>query len=390
MKSNTHQGIVVKVTDTKISLLCQDGNFKNIPRSGSEMPQIGEHYTYVEKNIIPMKGTKSLALVAVLFLMIAGYFMRSFMIEENSYLFALDINPSIEIYTNEDLQVTKVDFLNEEGHVIADSLENSKQDINVILEEVVASAVNKNYLSKSEKGMINLTVVSLIDSNHLNTKELQETLDRSLKDNSISADVIVDNGSKQLVEESREENLSINKMQLYKDLKDKGLGADELREKSIASIKKEYNHKTNDQKDIDKNEEKEEEKQQVKKAREDAREKVKEKREEEKELEKEKRDAVKEAREEKRELEKEELEAAKEARKEKKELEKEKREEAKELEEEAREAAKDKHEEGEESGEKAKEAAKEEREKQRELDKEAHEDDEDKEDNDNDEDEYED
>jgi hypothetical protein len=244
MESKMYNGIVVKVTSEYIVILCKDGKFKNVPRAKNEIPKIGQSFTYTEKQSYFFKGAKYLSLVSVVLLAIIGYYIGSLMKADESYLFAVDINPSIEIYTDEHLRVTNIHFLNEDGKVVVDSLRGKKENIHVILDALIHIAVEKNYLKKNEEGMVSLTVVPLKSNSKPIDKEIKETVEQSLKTNSITTVVSVKNGSKKLLNEARNVNLSINKYQIYKESKEKGINIslDELREKSIAFILNEVHH----------------------------------------------------------------------------------------------------------------------------------------------------
>ncbi|WP_117168623.1 anti-sigma factor domain-containing protein [Paraliobacillus sediminis] len=240
MRSRRFEGVVIKVTENYITILCKDGSFKNTPRSESEFPQIGDAYTVSEKQYL--KGAfkkKYLSLAAILFLTVMGYYISTFMTEDESYLFAIDINPSIEIYTDAAFNVTKVNALNYDGQVVMDSIADQNKQIDIMLEEIITAAVEGEYLTR-ENAQIDVTVVSLTDKNEVDTNKVKETINQSLESNAVTAAVRVESGSQELVEDAREENLSINKLQLYKHLEEKEieleLEPDELRDNSISKI----------------------------------------------------------------------------------------------------------------------------------------------------------
>lgn len=238
MRSKRFEGVVIKVTENHITILCKDGNFKNTPRSKSEFPQLGDAYTVGEnRHLNGGFKKKYISLVAILFLTVMGYYISTFMTEDESYLFAIDINPSIEIYTDADYNVTKVNALNDDGQVVLDSITDQHKQIDIMLEEIITAAVEGEYLTR-ENAQIDVTVVSLKDKNEVDTNKVKETINQSLETNAATAAVRVEKGSQKLVEDAREENLSINKLQLYKDLEDKGIEveSDELRDNSISKI----------------------------------------------------------------------------------------------------------------------------------------------------------
>ncbi len=237
MRSNRFNGVVIKVTAHYITILCKDGNFKNMPRSKNEFPQLGDSYTISEKQF--PKGEiikKYLSLVAILFLTVMSYYISTFMTKDESYLFAIDINPSIEIYTDADLNVTKVNSLNEDGQLVMDSIAYKYKQIDIVLEEIITAAVKGDYL-KSENAQVDVTVVSLTEKNDVDINKVKETIDQSLITNATTATVQVKNGSKELVEDAREANLSINKLQLYnQEIQGIEVQPEELSDNSITKV----------------------------------------------------------------------------------------------------------------------------------------------------------
>ncbi|MRH41085.1 anti-sigma factor domain-containing protein [Aquibacillus halophilus] len=242
MKSKMYKGIVVKVTSEYVTILCNDGNFKNVPRS-NEMPQIGESFTYIEKQTSGFRGLRYISLVSLLFLALISYSISSFNGEDESYLFAVDINPSIEIYTDEEFNVTKIEHLNKDGQIVVDSLQVKKKQIDIALEEIITMAVDKNYLSENEQGMVALTVIPLKNDSKIDTTGIGGTVEKALQKYSVAADVIIGSGNKNLKNESEKVNLSINKYQLFKEIegRETTFSLDQVREESIASIVSEIN-----------------------------------------------------------------------------------------------------------------------------------------------------
>ncbi|WP_157967866.1 MULTISPECIES: hypothetical protein [Paraliobacillus] len=158
------------------------------------------------------------------------------MTKDESYLFAIDINPSIEIYTDADLNVTKVNSLNEDGQLVMDSIAYKYKQIDIVLEEIITAAVKGDYL-KSENAQVDVTVVSLTEKNDVDINKVKETIDQSLITNATTATVQVKNGSKELVEDAREANLSINKLQLYnQEIQGIEVQPEELSDNSITKV----------------------------------------------------------------------------------------------------------------------------------------------------------
>lgn len=239
MKTSMYKGIVVKVTAEAIVLLCEGGQFKNVPREENEIPKIGQTYTYIEKqNRGFTHFTKYLTLASGLFIAIFAYLLLTLMKPEEAYMFAVDINPSIEIFTDEQLNVVDIHYLNEDGKIVTNAIQYENESIHAVIEKIIDISVKKKYLATDKEGMVSLTVIPLKKERPLNNNDIRSSVEKALKLNAISANVSINNGSKKLLEEAHKKNLSINKYQLYKELKKNNihLNLNELKEKSIRVI----------------------------------------------------------------------------------------------------------------------------------------------------------
>ncbi|MCT2536642.1 hypothetical protein NC661_06305 [Aquibacillus koreensis] len=239
MKSTIYNGIVVKVTEESIIILCEGGMFKNVPRPTDEVPKIGDTYTYVEKKGYSFRGAKYITLASVICLAIITYYVSSlFTNEEDAYLFAMDINPSLEIYTDDDFRVTHMEFLNEDGRTVIDTLSKEKRHIDEVLDDIIQISVEKRYLNQTKKGLVALTVVPLKEPSNFETEKVKRSVEKSVLNRSISADVSVKSGTKDLVQQSHNENLSINKYSMYKELEEKQVDVtvEEVRDHSMGSV----------------------------------------------------------------------------------------------------------------------------------------------------------
>jgi hypothetical protein len=241
MRTNkTYKGIVIKVTSTHIVLMCDGGLFKNAPRTSSEIPKIGQPYVYTEKGWSSLSGLHYIAMASILFLSIIGYTIFSPSMKEESYLIAIDINPSIEIFADEKLSIIDIKALNKDGQKIIESINPKIKKLDQIVKEIVEQSVKQNYLSKTEKGAVVISVIPLKENASNFENSIQDVVKASLEINKVQAEVNVSSETKRVLEKAKQVNLSINKYLLYEDLKNKGidLNIDVFRNQSIVQIKK--------------------------------------------------------------------------------------------------------------------------------------------------------
>jgi hypothetical protein len=233
-----YKGIVIKVTSQHIVLMCEGGVFKNVPRTSAEIPGIGQPYVYKEKGGFSFSGLHYLAMVSILFLSVIGFTIFSSSTEEQSYVVAIDINPSIEIYADDNLSIVGIKALNQDGQLIVESIDPETKELDQVVTEIVDQSVNQNYLKKTEKGAVAITVIPLKEDAHSLENIIQHVVQASLQAKGVQAEIQVVTETKRTLEKAKEINLSINKYRLYEGLKSKGIEVDldVLRGQSIVQI----------------------------------------------------------------------------------------------------------------------------------------------------------
>src|SRR5690606_29132632 len=126
-------------TKKSIVLLCRDGTFRTIPRSPhSPLPLIGQHLTLDESlrhgRVRLRAAPAALASVAVFLLAIsAAYFLLPFDSPQAAHIVAVDINPSLELETDEKWTVIAVRPLNEEARGLVKSLDWKNRPLTRVL-----------------------------------------------------------------------------------------------------------------------------------------------------------------------------------------------------------------------------------------------------------------
>lgn len=128
-KNNTYKGIVIKVTSDHIVLMCDGGMFKNVPRNKTDIPELGQRYEYKEKRRwTGFSGLHYLAMASILFLSVIGYTLFSSSVEE-VYVVSVDINPSVEIYADENFSILSIHGLNKDGQKIIENIDHKRKKI---------------------------------------------------------------------------------------------------------------------------------------------------------------------------------------------------------------------------------------------------------------------
>ncbi|WP_332698281.1 anti-sigma-I factor RsgI family protein [Halalkalibacter lacteus] len=252
---NVVNGTVVKVTETYIVLLTEKGTFKNVPHptSPTEIPLIGQSYTHTVKKKSYSSFFKYGSIAAALFFVILASFMFPFGgSAKEAFIVTIDVNPSIELVANENLDVIHAEGLNEDGRKLLSSLQLEDKLYSVI-EQIVTETVNLG-LFAIEDALIATSVVSLHEDLIEVTPRVKEVIETSLEKNDAMAEIELAIDNHELYEEAKQTNLSINYYREYKMLEASGVVHDQegIKGKSLADLKKMENQKRKEQKATDK------------------------------------------------------------------------------------------------------------------------------------------
>ncbi len=153
------KGVVLAVNKFSITLLTPDGEFdksRRLPRNY----EIGEEIIYHPtenplKSFISFSGKKTAVFsAAVACLMIFSIVIPSFSTHVSAYM-TIDINPSIELGVNDELQVVELRGINADGkRVISHIQEWKNEDVSDIAEEIVLKTKELGYMNGSTREII--------------------------------------------------------------------------------------------------------------------------------------------------------------------------------------------------------------------------------------------
>ncbi|MFC0558328.1 anti-sigma-I factor RsgI family protein [Halalkalibacter alkalisediminis] len=249
MKKEIINGTVVKVTETQIVLITEEGSFKNVPKLKTEVPLIGQAYSYTENKMINKRWLPYSAMaVALLFLIFTSLTFPFGGSAEEAFIITIDINPSIEVATDDQYQVIRVEGLNEDGqNILADlQLEN---DLSDVLRQILEKTINSGYV-QVEEPLIATSVVPLEKESEEMISLLEEVIYVSLEEHHVVSEVIISNEKIEMYEEAKEHNLSLNYYKEYKVLEASGVVKDqaEIKGKTLAELKRMENKERKEEK----------------------------------------------------------------------------------------------------------------------------------------------
>ncbi len=237
------KGVVMEVQEYQIVLMCDDGTFRNVPRDKHDIPVIGEYVTYRvkkspllqwnRKQVLPLVALAAILLVAIMNLSL-------FQPQQQVYLFAVDINPSMEISLDEDLHVIDINGLNDDANRVIKDLDVKGKPIDKVINDMVVRLKDEQYLSADTPAIITATWIGLQDhsiSNEL--RSVEKIFSHSLGENHVEAEMEVYVENEQYYKEAKEVNLSVNSYRLYQEMINDEVVVDinEVQNKSIKEIR---------------------------------------------------------------------------------------------------------------------------------------------------------
>lgn len=178
------RGIVLDINSDHLIVLTKSGDFVKAKKVsncsvGEEIPfQIKRNFfnqfQFPELNIkIPSFQLKMVSAVALAFILIFSQF-SSFTHSNDVYAYmAIDINPSMELSVNEDLEVINIQTFNEDAEIVVRKLKNWKfKDIKEVTKEIVRLCGTSGYL---DNGKVLITTTYVEDQEKVKEK-LQEAV----------------------------------------------------------------------------------------------------------------------------------------------------------------------------------------------------------------------
>jgi hypothetical protein len=180
------KGIVMEVHDDYVTMLTPDGEFVRTPNQKGTY-EIGEEidffpqrdYGHVKKKMVFFRMDQvkvAFVSVAALILLIISFLPYYSSNQVYAYM-SIDINPSIELGVNRNLQVIKTKALNKEGEKILQNLQDWKKNkIDIVTSQIVDLSQKYGYLQKG-KEIIITTVV-----NDKEMPKVEKKLERKIKE----------------------------------------------------------------------------------------------------------------------------------------------------------------------------------------------------------------
>jgi len=154
------KGVVLEVNGDIVTLLTPEGEFIQVLKErpyqiGEEIENIPIQQQKIKKSFFRRSPLMMVAasIAAVSFLIFT--YIANFASNEVYAYLSIDINPSIELSVNEDLEVIKIKGYNNDGKKIVNLLVDWKEkELTEVAERIIQLSMEKNYLRQGEEVLI--------------------------------------------------------------------------------------------------------------------------------------------------------------------------------------------------------------------------------------------
>ncbi|WP_336862754.1 anti-sigma factor domain-containing protein [Peribacillus frigoritolerans] len=238
------KGVILSVNKRFVTLLTPEGEFLKTKRQEREY-EVGEEITFSPakqkftlafSNIHSSFKKTAVLSIASTFLILFSILPSYFSGPVSAYM-TIDVNPSIELEIDDDLEVLKLTGLNEDGKLVIGQLKDWKgKDIKAVTNRIVETTKRLGYLKGNKQIVVSTT---LMEKNKELDKNLKEEIKEiSEQDNVSKTKMKVIQATKSDRKQAREQGISTGKYLEKKLNEDKDKIKVNKREPAPASVKK--------------------------------------------------------------------------------------------------------------------------------------------------------
>lgn len=230
-------GLIAKIKDNYCIIVTTDGTYKRIPvPAGGARP--GMEITYRDFDFYPLLKPVMLA-ASVLILLIGLTMFRQAAVPPAVAYVSLDINPSLEMAVDKDLQVVDVGFFNDDGVNMVQKADLEGKNLYEALKILVQKAIEQKYIKPDQKNLLVSTIAATTaDKTGLDPVKLQQALEGAIISGGLTGEVKVYSVDKEVRTEAQQNGLSPGKFIIYEQVKESGakLTVEEVKQNSIRKL----------------------------------------------------------------------------------------------------------------------------------------------------------
>lgn len=173
-------------------------------------------------------------------------------------LVSLDINPSIELFVNNDGIIQNVNGINDDAKNILKDLDLSNDSLEEGISEIIEETIEKGYIKNVEENDILVSIDGTsVDQTLILREKTKTAIDETLKENSLKANLVTQEieVTDDIINKALEKNISVGKLYAIEQINSKSNGQIQDYEKTpvkdIVNVGKQINVFDDDNDDKD-------------------------------------------------------------------------------------------------------------------------------------------
>ncbi len=232
------RGLVAKISDGYCIILTGRGTYERIP-APPRGARVGAEVSYSSHTAIA-PVLKPMALVASLLIMFVCWslFSQVGMPVAVAYV-SLDINPSLELSVDKNLNVIDVKYFNDDAANLLNQERLKGTNLYDALATVVNQAIAANYIKTGQDNLIVSTITPAgAATAPVDQQSIQQYLEKSINKGGLTGEVRMYSASGEFRAEAENEGLSPGKYLIYEQLKETGdqVSIDDVRNNNIREL----------------------------------------------------------------------------------------------------------------------------------------------------------
>lgn len=190
----------------------------------------------------PWHPFKPLAIIAaavavmLLMMLVPGY-QKVFIPQAAAYV-TLDINPSVELAVDKNLNIIEVQGLNEDGQKLLGEVDLVGLQLNKAIPLLVNQAVADEYLDPQQENVVLSTVTITENGVQIDDTTVQKMINQPLQDKMITVRVLVERVEPEVRNQAKKSKMSAGKYLVYTEAQRQGIeiSIEEVRAKGITQL----------------------------------------------------------------------------------------------------------------------------------------------------------
>jgi len=235
------RGLVTKINKDCCIVVTNEGIYEKVPVTLEEV-QVGAEITY--RSPIAKRTIKILLLAASFMVLFLSYnLFHQASLKNAMAVVSLDINPSLEMSVNKDLNVIAVKCFNDDAANLLKEENIEGKNLYDALTAIVKKAIELNYIKNDQENLIISTVTSSeADEGYINQEKIRQSLENTVASDGLSGKVQIYSVTDEFRSAAENKGLSPGQFLIYEQLKKMGnqTSIDEVQKNNINKLVETY------------------------------------------------------------------------------------------------------------------------------------------------------